>query len=231
MVQGYVAGRPGFHSEITATHRVALRGGQFSQYYAGGKTIDGAKSRDSGNTGYITTLRSGLLMGRITSGGKYRPSVIGVVVTATVVGATTVNVSAAQAVELNRLGTTGTFVIRGPAITGGPVDSETATYSAVNTTTGDITVTALTKPYLAGSFVQPADGADVPISVIPDGFGVKVVDADGVTSIDIDFDPVPVGGVLVTAMVPLYPTEPSLRRWLKDAMRLSSPDWLFDLDF
>ena len=43
----------------------------------GGTTIQGANSRDPGNTGYVDTLRAGLLMGKITTGGRYAPSIIG----------------------------------------------------------------------------------------------------------------------------------------------------------
>jgi hypothetical protein len=212
----------------TATHRLVFRNGTMTGTVGGGRIIDGSKSRDSGNTNDTDTLRPGLMLGKITSSGKYAPSIIGVTSGAVAVGATTVSVTAAQAAELlRRVGASGTFTLRGPAIAGGPVVSETVTYSAISGT--DITVTALTNPYLAGSFVQPTDGSDSPVTVVPDGYGIRVTDSyDQTVSADAEFDP-PIAGVIDDANsgVILWPSEVSLQQWIKSRLRDSGAAFVF----
>lgn len=109
--------------------------------------ISGALSRDSGSSN-VSLLRAGLIMGKVTATGanlgKYAPSIIGVTTATIGGGATTLNVNAAMATELvRRVGATGTFNITGPATAGGVATTQLATYSAVNTTTGNITISAL----------------------------------------------------------------------------------------
>lgn len=231
-MESYINGRPGVRTERIASNRNVFRDGVIDFFYAGGKTINGSLSRDSGNTGYLTTLRAGLPLGRITSSGKYAPSIIGVTTNAEVVGSTAVEVTAAQAVELvRRVGATGTFTLRGPAGASGPVDTQTVTYSAVDTSTGAITVTALTKPFIAGSFVQPSDGSEFPRTVVPDGWGIKVTDPTG-ADIDVEFEHgVPCGGCLLTANLLHWPSDTSLRLFIKESLRSASPLWMFDTDW
>lgn len=216
---GLVPGMPRIGSRVNTAHRIIFRNGDWISDLAGGKMIDGTYSRDSGNTSDLNVLRAGLLMGKITSGGKYAPSIIGVSTGAVVVSATTITVSAAQAVELvRRVGSTGTFVMRGPAAANGFIQNETVTYSAVNTTTGAITVTAITNAYVAGSFVMPTDGSDIPLSLIPDGYGVLVTDTDGTTNLTVPFTQMPIAGVLISANIILWPSDTSLRAWIVNRM-------------
>jgi len=136
---------PGLSAIKTATHRSVFAGdeGQVG-YLPNSKVIDGSKSRDPLNTGSVDILRAGLLMGKITSSSKYAPSVIGVSSGALATAGTTLASSAAVATELvRRVGSTGTFKLTGPVSASGTARTLTATYSAVNTTTGDITITAL----------------------------------------------------------------------------------------
>jgi hypothetical protein len=134
---------PGISAARTATHR-SLFLQRSETFLAQGRTIDGTKSRDPGNTGDIDVLRAGMLMGMITSGGKWAPSILGVTTNAEAATSTTIETSAATALELSRrVGTTGTFKLTGPPAAAGTVRTLTATYSAVNTSTGAITVTAL----------------------------------------------------------------------------------------
>lgn len=108
--------------------------------------ISGSTSRDPENTGDVQYLQAGLLLGKITSGGKYAPSIIG-----TLNGdydassqTTSLTVTAGTAVEIvRRIGATGTFKMTGPPTAGGTVQTATVTYSAVNQTTGVITITSL----------------------------------------------------------------------------------------
>lgn len=136
-------GRPRIGSERRVTHRTVSRQG-FWDFLANGAAVKVTKSRDPGNTEDIALLRPGLLMGKITSGGLYAPSVIGLSSGALTSTGTTLSSSAAIATELvRRIGSTGTFKLTGPPTAAGTVRTLTATYSAASTTTGDITITAL----------------------------------------------------------------------------------------
>lgn len=137
-------GRPGIGTVTTGTHNFVARDGSLL-YYPGGGTIEGTKARDVGNSAdSLLLLRVGKLMGKITSGGYYANSVIGASAGAITGASTTLLSSAAIATELNRrIGATGTFKLTGPPTAAGVVRSLTVTYSALNLTTGDITMTAL----------------------------------------------------------------------------------------
>src|SRR3972149_7120596 len=116
MPEQYIGGLPRWGSLRTATHRKVFFDGRWDYDLAGGKIINGTKSRDPGNTGNIDVLRAGLLMGRVTASGLYAASVLGVTTNAEAIGATTIEVSAAVATELvRRVGATGTFTLTGPA--------------------------------------------------------------------------------------------------------------------
>ena len=87
------------------------------------------------------------------------------------------------------------------------------TYSAVNVTTGVITVTAIANPFVSGSFVQPTDGSETPLTFIPDGYGLKCTDNDSL-SIDIPFPEVPIGGMIESSQLINWPSDTSLRAWI-----------------
>ena len=137
-----VGGLPGFQTARVATPRIIFRDGMISGWLSGGKIIDGTKSRDIGNTGNIDVLRAGLLMGKITTSGKYANSFIGVLGSAYNGSGTSLTVSAAVATEIiRRIGSTGTLTLTGPPAANGTVSQKTATFSAVGATT--VTITAL----------------------------------------------------------------------------------------
>lgn len=137
-------GRPGVGTARTAQRRNVSRDGSFSYFPAGG-TIEGTRARDPGHSAVSTrTLRPGLVMGKITSGGFWANSIFGLSSGAITGAGTTLTVSAAAATEIvRRIGTSGTLKITGPATAGGTVRTLTATFAAVNTSTGAITITAL----------------------------------------------------------------------------------------
>jgi hypothetical protein len=138
-------GRPQVGAETQVTHRVVSRQG-FWTFLANGAVVDGAKTRDPGNSADSTrTIRPGTLMGRLTaSPNRYANSVIGVTSGALTGAGTSITLSAAAAAELvRRNGVTGTFKLTGPPAAAGVVQTRTATYSAVNTDTGVVTLTAL----------------------------------------------------------------------------------------
>lgn len=127
---------------IARDRRVSANG--IIEVLPGGGIIDGTKSRDSNNSDSIRCLRAGTLMGKVTSGGKWAPSAIGVLDAAYASGTSLTLDTAAEAVELvRRIGSSGTFTLTGPPTAAGTVRSMTVTYSAVNQSTGAVTITAL----------------------------------------------------------------------------------------
>lgn len=219
---GYSPGMPGMRTALAATHRVVFLQGDWHSGLAQGRIIDGSKSRDSTNTGDLDVLRAGLLMGKITASGKYAPSIIGVMQSAAISTATAVTVSPAQAVEIvRRVGATGTLRFVGPPTAAGTVATFTETYSAVDTTTGIITCSGLDAALIAGSFVCANDGTYLPLAPIPDGYGVKVTDVDGTTSLDVPYPLLPIAGVINSSeLLPAWPSDTSLQDWLREKLNL-----------
>lgn len=215
MPDNWVPGLPGVRSALTANHKIVFK--QDGQaMLALGQKISGANSRDPTNTVDVTVLQPGLLMGKRTSGGFYAPSIIGVTTAAYTSGGTTLNVSAAAATEIvRRVGSSGTATLRaiGPPTAAGTVAVTSVTYSAVNTSTGDITVSSLGVDKIAGTFITAADGSQLPLTFIPDGYGICVVDLSG-TSIDTEFPAFPISGVITSAQLVNWPSDTSLQSWI-----------------
>lgn len=219
---GYVTGLPGVRTAKVATHRIVFRQGDWLSDLAQGKIIDGSLSRDSGNTGDLDVLRPGTLMGKITSGGKYAPSILGITTGAYTSGGTSITVSLAQAVEIaRRIGTSGNLTYVGPPTAAGTVAvTASVAFSAINTSTGVITVTSLGVDKIAGTFVCATDGSHLPLTFIPDGYGVKVTDVDA-TSLDVPFASFPIAGVVTASqLLPAWPSDTSLQTWIKDQLNL-----------
>lgn len=206
---------PGITSPRTASHRTIFL--QRSEtFLAGGKLIDGAKSRDAGNTGDTDVLRPGLIMGKATSGGLYSPSILGVTTVAYADNDTTLTVSAATAAEIvRRVGATGTLKVSGPPTAAGTVSTATCTYSAVDTTTGVITCSDMNDDFIAGSFVGANDGSYLPVTFIPDwDYGVKVTDVNGSSLTVVEFPKLPVSAIVDSSQLINWPSDTSLRAWL-----------------
>jgi hypothetical protein len=129
---------PQLTAESLARHR-HLGGNGYFDWLPGGGVIDGTKTRDVFNTTDVTRPQPGLLMGKVTSGGKWAPSVIGVTGAAYASG-TSLTISAATTTEiLRRIGASGTFKIVGPPAASGVARSTTVTYSGASGTTATIT--------------------------------------------------------------------------------------------
>jgi len=163
MGNDFVTGTPRVGTVRTATQRRITFGGQ-QPLLAGGKIIDGSESRDPLNTGNLDILRAGLLMGKRTANDLYAPSVIGVLAAAydATADTTEMTVSAATAVEMvRRIGTSGTFNLTGPPAAAGTVQTVTVTYSAIDTTTGVITITALSADVDEVQTITPTVGGNV----------------------------------------------------------------------
>jgi hypothetical protein len=213
----YSFATPGVGTSRTHTPRQVLLGSTGARHLPVGKIIDGSKSRDPLNTGDLDVLRNGLPMGKITASGKYAPSVIGALTVAFTASQTMVTVSAATATEISRrIGSTGTFILTGPPAAAGTVADVTATYSAVNTSTGVITITAITSAnWIAGSLVRPTDGSQTIKGLLDEE--VKVTDVDG-TSQDTRLSKLLVSGYVDASEILNYPSDTSLKAWLKDQL-------------
>lgn len=212
-------GMPGLGTEQRASQRAVFRG-NIEKYFPGGRVIDGTKSRDPGNTP-VGTLRAGLLMGRVTTGGKYAPSYIGVNQNAYTSGGTTITVTAAQAVEIvRRVGATGNLLYIGPPAAAGTVAVlGPIAYSAVNTSNGQITTATLGANLIAGAFVAANDGSQIPVSFLPDGFGYNCLDSGG-NSQDIPYYAFPVDGdVQSDKLLPVWPSDTSLQAYIVSNLR------------
>lgn len=222
---------PGIGSARTAAFRNVLWGTEGKILKPQGVIVDGSKSRDSGNTGDLATLRCGLLMGRIAASGKYAPSILGVLAADAAGSATSVTVAAAQAAEIvRRVGATGTLRFVGPPTAGGTVATFTETYSAVNTSTGAITCSALDAALKAGSLVCADDGTYLPRIIQGKEDGLKVTDQDGV-----DFDTyladAIIGGLVDFSQLIEASSEASVQAWIKAQLRAYGLAYSFDDDF
>jgi len=243
MTMPVIPGMPGFRSTKTAVNRIIFRDGVMTGDLSGGKVIDGVKSGDPGNTGDVNVIRPGMLMGKITSAvgtpnsvvGCYAPSVIGVGTDS--VGSstttTTITVSPAQAVELVRRNgaSTGTLVVVSPPAAAGTVAVLTPTFTAVNQSTGAITVSSLAANIIAGALIGLNDGSIYPVTVIPDGYGVLTTDSDGTTRIPVPFNVFPTAGTIITAnLLPVWPTDTSLQQWIYDKLNANGK-FIFDYKY
>jgi hypothetical protein len=227
-----ITGLPGVGTARSATPREILAGNaQLAQYVPGLHLIDGSKSRDPLNSSDVDVLRAGLLLGKITSSGKYAPSILGTLSNAASASATSLTVSAATATEIvRRIGTSGTFKLSGPPTAAGTVATQTVTFSAVNTSSGVITCSATSAAAIAGSFVHPTDGSETIVSCLANRWGVKVTDQSG-ASTDVLEDQLLLAGHVKTANVVNYPTDTSLIAWVKAALRTNCPAMTFDDSF
>ena len=147
-----ITGLPGVGTSITSIPKEVFAGNQqFAQYIPGMKLIDGTKTRDTLNTDdsgnpYTSVLRAGNLLGKETANNKYSNSIIGVTTLALGGSQTSLQVSAVTATEIvRRIGNSGNITLTGPAVANAAastVRSLTVAFSAVNTTTGVVTITA-----------------------------------------------------------------------------------------
>lgn len=141
--------------------------------------IDGTKSRDPDNTGTINVLRAGLLMGKVTTTGKYANSVIGVTTAALGGNQTTLKATAQAVTELvRRVGSSGTFTLSGAEATGQVARSRTVTYSAASGTS--ITITAL-------GAIAGVNQVNSIVTVDSTGSGTFIITVEGVSTAAITY--------------------------------------------
>ena len=229
-------GKPGTLPIYSAAPRELFSANRsFAQFVAGPITIDGTLSGNALNAPNSWLLQAGLLMGRVTATGKYANSVIGLTTAAySHTGSNmTIQTDVNTAAEIvRRIGSSGTLKIVGPPAASGTVAVQTTTYSAVNLTTGAITITALGADAVAGSLIQPTDGSEAIVTILCDSWGTSVTDATHSTRLDVfDSQLLAAGGTINTAAILNYPTDPSLKAWVKGELRVACPAVNFSDDF
>jgi hypothetical protein len=231
-----ITGLPGFQSARDHTPREVLLSDVGAIFLPSNKIIDGSECRDPDNTGSIDHCRKGLVLGLNATSGYYQSSIIGTVATAYVSGVdtTTLKLNTQCATEISRRWASGTqnfYIVANQnddnAQEEQPPPAELVTYSAVNTSTGFVTVTALDFSYPVGSLIIDKDCLHyvnyslglvqmTPQYILCDDY--KCTDEDG-TSIDGYLARPLVSGMVNTASIINYPTEPKTQRWFKKQLR------------
>jgi len=214
---------PGVASERTYQERFFLHQAAAAVELAHVGVIDGEQSRDAGNTGNVDTLLAGLAMGIITASGKWAPAFVGLTTASYTSGGTTLTVSAAGAVELDRLvgqAGSGELVCIGAPTSGGTVAVTAFDHSAINTSNGQITCTSLGVNKHSGAIIAVNDGRYTPRGFVGEGYGLKVTDQDAQNS-DVQLGKLVIGGLVKTAQVINYPASANtgLIAWLKSTIK------------
>lgn len=212
---------PGLGSEQTYTPKEIFWTVDGRQYAPGYYQTNGSVARDVNNTASIRTLEPGLLMGKVTASGLFAPSILGAITVAFTASQTVLTVSTAVATEISRrIGATGILTMAGPPSAAGTVASTPVTYSAINTTTGVLTITGITSAsWILGSVIRPTDGSETPLGVL-DQF-VQVVDDDG-TNKAANIDKLAIQGSLDPSQLQFYPSDTSLKAWFKGLLNAPS---------
>jgi hypothetical protein len=226
-------GKPGVLGTYTATPRdVFYSGADRAAFIAAPVTVDGNLTSCPSNAPYVFEILAGTLMGRVTSSKKFANSVIGLSSAALTTSATTLQTDVNTAAEIvRRVGGNGTLHLTGPATAGGNVTTQSVTYSAVNAATGNITITATGTAAVAGSLIQPTDGSDAILTMVGDQYGIKVTDQVNVNRVDV-FDPKLLlgGGTINVGMIVNYPSDSSLKAYVKNAIKAFAPGATFSDD-
>lgn len=209
-----------------------------------GGLIDGYSTRDLGNSAVRTDeIRPGLILGKISTAGAailtsatagaYGAAFLGTVSNGMGTATTSATVTASVAAEIvRRSGSSGSLVLTGTGSVSGTVSQQTTAYSAVNTTTGVITITALGTAVKAGALIGVVDGSAAPVTFLTGPYPIRVTDINSTNQITplpripITFKPVDVTNIV------LYPTwDSALASWLKTQLRVAVPGMSFSDDF
>lgn len=226
-------GVPGVKTTRTATPRRVLLTDVGAIVLRKNLLIDGSHSRDPLNTGDVQYLRAGMLLGKVTTGSLYAPSLMGV---------TTVRydnadsskllltVSVATAEEVSRRLTAGAGLavasnikVIGPPTANGTVAIQVGRADSVDVSTGIITLNAaLGADAWFGSFVCANDGSEIPLGILGGselgwGYPVKVTDEDEASE-DQPLTKLLVGGQVDSSQIINWPTDTSLQNFIRAAL-------------
>ncbi|MGD1275674.1 MAG: hypothetical protein ABR964_00450 [Tepidisphaeraceae bacterium] len=223
-------GKPGVVGNFVSQPReVFYSGREFAQFWAPPVTVDGTASGNALNAPYTWLLWAGMPMGRITASGKYANSIIGLSGSATASGATSIATDVNTAAEIvRRIGASGTFKLTGSPTAGGTVATQIVTYSAVNTSTGVITCSATSAAAVTQSPIQPTDGSETILTLLCEVDGLQVVDQTHTNRVDVFCGRLLAGGGTInTGMIVNYPSDASLKTYIKSAIRAACPGVTF----
>jgi hypothetical protein len=178
---------PGLYTGNQFVSRQVVRSLSSRDYIPSGVIIDSSLTRDVGSSP-TSVLRAGLLMGKITTGGKYRNSIIGLtngaISAATI---TSITVPAAVATEVARLlaVAAGNITLRlfGPPSAAGTNAATNITVTAAAGTTLTFSSAAI-PAYVDKSLIQATDGSQLPLTLISDPAGIDVTAMDATTNVD-----------------------------------------------
>jgi len=209
-----------------------------AQFFAPPPAIDGTASGNGSNQPYNWLLWAGMVIGKESGSNIFATSIIGQSTVALTTSATTLVTDVGTATELlRRLGGSGTLTLTGPPTASGVVASATVTYSAVDTTTGHITISETGVAFVSGSWIGPVDGTQLDGSstvytLLAEQNGVKVVDQLNTTRVNAYSNRIWTGGgVINTSYIVNYPADSSMKAYLKGAIRQSVPNATFSDDF
>lgn len=193
--------------------------GGITKFKPGGGSIDSVKTRDPSNADGSTNIRAGLLMGSLTSGGKFTNCYAGVTTAAYSANAVSITTTVAAATELlRRNGSSGNLSLIGPPTAAGTVTNQTIAYSAINTSTGVITVSGTTTASVSGSLIGFADGSQIPDSFMNDGFPRRITNnglGTDVPGSDIAWPDIPIEAEVNEEMLIPWPADTSLQNWIR----------------
>lgn len=213
-------GLPGYTSGNTLVSRNIFTNANpaMQKYVPSLAQINGSLSRDTGGSP-TDLLRAGLIMGKITSSGFYRPAVIGLTSANYTSGSTTISAGAAVITELTRLAAVGSPVVLniiGPPTAAGTVATIQTTVSNSALTSTSFTVGAsLGANVVSGSIIAPADGSQIPKTVLPNASGIDVLNTNG-DNINQPLGQYLIGADLIASqIVNLTECDASCQVWLK----------------
>lgn len=196
--------------------------------------FDGVYARDPDNTP-TSMLRAGLLCGKISTsgeGGGYANSIIGVTTVAYTSSGTSLTVTTQAATEIvRRIGASGTFNLAGGATAGATVTSPTlVTYSAVNTSTGVVTVSNIGANVAIGAAVMPTDGSQNVLTIFDTEYGTDVTDVLQ-NNINQPLHRFVIGGdVYSSNIINLTVVNAGVEAYIKSLLRLNGGTFTFDDD-
>jgi len=205
-------GLPGIGASTQASAGLVSDDGDI-RYKPGGGRISGTKTRDAFNSDDITIIRIGTLMSHYVTDDTYAPWIIGVTTGALGAAGTSITVSPASALELvRRVGATGNLTLSGPPAANGTAVQVTTAYSAVNTSTGVITITATGVAFVAGSIVGDTTYL-LPTTFVGDDNPILMP-----TTGDVDWPRIPMACVINTAKLLNFPSDTGLRTLIENSM-------------
>ena len=135
------------------------------------------------NLPYYWLLYAGTPIGKLSASSNYAPSIIGLTSAALGGSQTTLNTDVGTAAALNyRVGSSGTFTLTGANVAGGTARPLTVTYSAINLTSGAITITAT-----ATGAVSAVNQINSLVTVDSTGSGTFTLTVEGITTAAITY--------------------------------------------